>query len=98
MYKEGRDVLEEDMREKIDLCDMEDFNTVDTSEKTVAILWWPQAAKQEGGKISKTFLCDLWKQRNESPIVGGISIRRRNGAASRKRRVVNGQMTKASIK
>ena len=36
MYKEERDVLEE-MRE-IDECDMERFGTLDSSEKTIAIL------------------------------------------------------------
>ena len=36
MYKEGRDVLEE-MRE-IDECDTEEFGTLDSSEKTIAIL------------------------------------------------------------
>ena len=49
MYKEERDVSEEEMR-RIDECDMEDFDTLDSSKKTNAILedrWWPQAAKQE---------------------------------------------------
>ena len=99
IYKEERDVLEE-MRE-IEECDMEEFDTLDSSEKTIAILgdrWWPQAAKQEGDKISKNILCNIWKQRNERPIVGGVSIRSRNGAPSRKGCVVNGQMTKASNK
>ena len=53
IYKEERDVLE--MR-KIDDCDMEKFGTLESSEKTIAILgdrWWPQAVKQEGDKISK---------------------------------------------
>ena len=93
-------MLEEEMR-KIDECDMEEFYTLDSSEKTIAILgdrWWPQEAKQEGDKISKTFLCNIWKQRNERPIVGGVSIRSRNGAPSRKGCVVNGQMTEANNK
>ena len=54
MYTEERDVLEE-MR-KIDECGMEKFGTLDSSEKTIAILgdsWWPQTAKQQGDKISK---------------------------------------------
>ena len=55
--QEERDSLE-DMRE-IDECDMEEFDTLDSSEKTIAILlgdkWWPQAAKQERDKTSKTF-------------------------------------------
>ena len=38
------------------------------------------------------------KERNERPNVGGVSIRSRNGAPSRKGCVVNGQMTKASNK
>ena len=36
--------------------------------------------------------------RNERPNVGGVSIRIRNGARSRKGRVVNAQMTKANNK
>ena len=55
-------------------------------------------AKQDGDRISKPFLCNIWKNRNERPNVGGVSIRRKNGAPPRKRCVVNGQMTKASNK
>ena len=43
---------------KIDECDMENFGTVESIEKMIAILgdrWWPQTAKQEGIKISKKF-------------------------------------------
>ena len=57
IYKEERDVLEE-MR-KLDKCDMEEFGRLESSEKTIAILgdrWWPQKAKQEGGRMSKQFL------------------------------------------
>ena len=100
MYKEERDVLEEEMK-AIDGCDMEEFGTLDSSEKTIAILgdrWWPQTAKQVGDKISKKFLCNIWTKRNEHPNVGGVSLRSRNGAPSRKGCVVNGQMTKASNK
>ena len=42
IYKEERDVFEE---MKIDECGMEKFCTLDSSEKTIAILgdrWWPQ--------------------------------------------------------
>ena len=35
----------------------------------------------------------MWKKRDERPNVGGVSIRSRNGAPSRKGCVVNGQMT-----
>ena len=71
----------------IDECDMEQFGTLDSSEKTIAVLghrWWPQKAKQQGDKISKKFLCNIRKKRNERPNVGGVSIRSRNGAPSRK--------------
>ena len=100
MHKEERDVLEEEMRE-IDECDMEEFDALDSSEKTIATLgdgWWPQAAKQEGDKIVKKLMCSIWKQRNERSNVGGVSIRSRNGAPSRKGWVVNGHLTKASNK
>ena len=92
-YKEERDALEEEMR-KSDVCDMEEIGGLESSEKTIAILgdrWRPQTAKQDGDRISKQFLCSLWKKRNEPPNVGGVSIRSRNGAPSRKGCVVNGQ-------
>ena len=46
MYKEERDALNEAMRE-MDEFDMEEFDTLDNSEKTIAILgdrWWPHVA------------------------------------------------------
>ena len=49
-------------------------------------------------RISKQFLCSVWRKRNERRNVGGVSVRIRNGAPSRKGCVVNGQMTKASNK
>ena len=60
-------------------------SAVCSSEKTIAILgdkWWPQATKQEGNNSSKTNLCSIWKQRNERPNVGDVSIRSRDGAPS----------------
>ena len=86
---------------KLDVCDMEEFDRLEGSEKTIAILgdkWWPQKAKQDGDKISKRFLCNVWKKRNERPNVGGVSIRGRNGAPSRRGCVVDGQRMKASNK
>ena len=62
IYKEERDVLE--MR-KIDECGMEKFGTLDSGEKTIAILGdgcWPQTVKQKGDKISKKFLCNICKK------------------------------------
>ena len=99
IYKGERDASEE-MR-KLGVYDMEEFGRVESSEKTIAILgdrWWPQTAKQDGDRISKHFLCSIWKKRNERPNIGGISIRSRNGAPSRKGCVVNGRMTEASNK
>ena len=57
---------------------MEKFGTPDSSEKTIAIQgdrWRSQTAKQEGNKICERFLCSLWKNRNEHPNVGRVSIR-----------------------
>ena len=73
-YMEEWDVIEEEMK-GIDEGDMQEFVTLDSSEKTIAILgdrWWAQAAKQEGDKISRKFLCNIWKQRNERPTAGGV--------------------------
>ena len=50
-------MLEEETREK-DECDMEELDTLDSNEKTIAIpgdRWWPQAAKQEGIRLAKSF-------------------------------------------
>ena len=54
IYKEERDVLDE--MSKIDECGMEKFSTLDSSEKTIAILgdrWWEQKAKQERDMLDK---------------------------------------------
>ena len=63
------------MRE-IDECDMEEFGTLGSSEKTIVIpgnRWWPQqAAKQEGDKLSKKKLRNIWKQRRERPKCWGF--------------------------
>ena len=86
---------------KLDVCDMEEFGRLKSSEKTIAILgdrWWPQTAKQDGDRISKKFQCSISNKRNERPYVGGVSIWSRHGAPSRKGCVVNGQMTKARNK
>ena len=99
IHREERDALEE-MR-KLDVCDIKEFGRLESSEKKIAILgdrWWPQAAKQDGDRISKHFLCNIRMKCNERPNVGGVSTRSRNGAPSRKGCVVNGQMTKASNK
>ena len=48
---------------KIDECGMDKFGTLDSSEKTVAILgdrWWPQKAKREVGLTTQKFLCNIW--------------------------------------
>ena len=57
MCKEERDVLGE-MR-KIGGCDMEEFGTLDSSEKVIAIggdRWWPPTAKYEWDTISNKFV------------------------------------------
>ena len=90
IYEEERDAL--DLR-KLDVCNVKEFGRLDSSEKTIAILgdkWWPQTANQDGDRISKQLLCSIWKKRNERPNVGGVFIRSRNSALSRKGCVVNG--------
>ena len=50
--RNGIYMLDEEMTE----IDMGEFDTLDSSEKTIAILggrWWPPVAKQEGDEISK---------------------------------------------
>ena len=64
IFKEERDALEEGMR-KLNVRDMEEFGKQESNEKTIAILgdrWWPQTAKQDGDRISKQFLCNIWKK------------------------------------
>ena len=100
LYKEERDTLEKEMRE-VNEGGMNLFEALDNREKTIAILrdrCWPQTAKQDGDNICKRFLCNIWKKRNDRLNVEGVSIRSRNGAPSRKGRVVNGHTTKASNK
>ena len=61
IYNEERDVLEEEMR-AIDECNMEEIDTLNSSEETIAILgdrWWPLATKQEGDKITKKSPCNI---------------------------------------
>ena len=62
---------------KVDVCDMEEFGRLDSSEETIAILligdrWWLQTAKQDEDRIRKQFLCSIRKKRNERPNVGGV--------------------------
>ena len=66
IYKEERDASEKEMR-KFDVCDMEEFGRLESSEKTIAILgdrWWPQTAKQDGDRMSKQFLCTVMYERS----------------------------------
>ena len=48
---------------KIQECDMGKYGTLDSREKTIAILGdrWPQTAIWEGDKISKKFPCTYGK-------------------------------------
>ena len=117
LYKEERYLFDEDTR-NTDGCYMETFETLDSSEKTIAFQGgrWPQTFKEEGDNINIDLQCIIWEQRTEGdninidlqciiweqrterPNVGGVSVRSRNGAPSRRGCVVNGQMTQASIK
>ena len=71
---------------KLDIRDMEEFDRLESREKTIAILedrWWPQTAKQEEDRKGKPLLCNIRKKRIESENIGGISIRSRNDAVSK---------------
>ena len=90
---------------KIDECDVEKFDSRDSSDKTIAIIlggrWWPQTAKQEGDKDEQKYICHTWKKAKNvmsTETLEGVPIRSRNGTPSREGCVVNGQMTKASNK
>ena len=100
VYKEELGALEE-VRE-IDECDMDEFDTLDSSEKTIVILGdgGHRRRNRKGMRLAKKIylVCDIWKRRHERQNVGGVSNRSRNGAPSRKGFVVSGQMTKASNK
>ena len=55
MHTEEWVVLEEELT-NLDQRDMEEFDTLASSEKTIAILgdgWWPKAAKLAGDNTSK---------------------------------------------
>ena len=58
------------------------------------------ASKQERDETSRPCLRETWKEkkRTECPNVGGVSIRRRDGAPSRRGALVNCQLNKASDK
>ena len=49
---------------------MEEFGRIESSEKMIVFLgdrWWPQTGKQDGDRISKQLLCNVWKKHNERP-------------------------------
>ena len=78
IFKEERDLLEM----KIGECDMEKFGTLDSREKTIAILGdrlWSQTAKRKGHKLNQEFLpgTNMIKRSQSEEIDGGH--RRRNG-------------------
>ena len=91
LFQEERDGLEEGLW-VLSKSGMKSFDALGSRKKTIAILrdrWWPQTAEQGGDKICKRFLCSV-KKRNEYLVVGGVSLRSRNGARSRKEYAVNG--------
>ncbi|CAM9502047.1 unnamed protein product, partial [Sphacelaria rigidula] len=51
-----------------------------------------------GIRYGQLFLCNAWKKCNELTHVGGVSIRSKKGAPSRKGCVVHCHMTEASNK
>ena len=62
---------------KLDVCDLEKFGAVDSSEKTIAILGdrcWPQRTKLEGGEKKQAIVLNIRKKHTECPTVGGVSM------------------------
>ena len=66
--------------------DIDEFGTLDSSERTIAILgyrWWPQTPKQEANTRSKKFPCSTWLQRGRQemstpPGATGVFLRQPN--------------------
>ena len=56
---------------------MEKLRTLDSSEKTIAILgnrWWPLTAKQEGDEDKLKVSMEYMVKRIKRPNVGGVSV------------------------
>ena len=79
IYKEERDALEEEMR-KLDVCDMEEFGTLESGEKMIAIL---------GDRWCKSVMSAQMLEASVSIRLLGVGM---NGAPSRKGCVVNAQV------
>ena len=84
---------------KLDVCDMEEFSRLKSSEKTIAILgdrWWPQTTKQDRDRISKQCISSIYGRSVMSTQMLEVSIRtiNKNGAPSPKEHVANDRMTK----
>ena len=77
---------------------------IGSSEKTIAILlvgdrWWPQTAKQQGDNTSEpSFHVTYANHVMSAQMFGGVPIRSRNGAPTRKGCVDNDQMAETSNK
>ena len=66
---------------------MENFCTLDNSEKTIAALgdrWWPQKTKQEGDKISK--ITNVIYEKKVVASVGGVSVGSERSPVSKRMR------------
>ena len=61
---------------KFGVCDMEEFGSLESSEKTIAILGdrWPQMAKQEWDKINRQILCSIYGRSVKSAQMLGVSL------------------------
>ena len=62
-----------------EMCIRDRIGTVDSSDKTIAILgdrWWPQTAKQQGGKVSERNLCSIGSKNVMSTQMLEVSLQR----------------------
>ena len=83
---------------KLDVCDMEEFCRLESSEKTVVILDGGRRRRNRTGIRQASSFYVIYGRSVMSARMLEVSIRSRNGAQSPKGYVANGQMTKASNK
>ena len=80
---------------KIDVCDMEEVGSIESSEKTIAILGdrcGHRRRNRTGIRQAHSFYAIYGRSvMSAQTNVGGVSVRSRNGAPSRKGCVVRGQ-------
>ena len=76
IYKVEGKLLTGGMR-KMDVCDIEKFCRLQSSEESIAIHTeksWPQTSKHDEHRMNKQSMCSLQNNRNERPCFGGAAV------------------------